>query len=386
MRSLLAACCALLCAWLLPAQEASPSCRLCFNRGTQTCSKHGKLLDVESGPVARMCSVVAECKACSGALAVDCRHCANTAAEAALADRQRLAREWLAARRKQVDAVTARETYLHLQTPHFDLASTLKPTTVGRDKIDPHARLHLYGERLEQLHAKFLATFELTDADVPDRMLVVLSEEGKDQQLIGPRLTGLGPAAAIGLKLMGPEYVYTVYHDRRSLPDDEALHRAVVHNVVHLLLSQMRTAMWFGNRGHGWLDEGVPHWFEETVVGKCTNFCFEEILLQAPASFKGGKWRPAVRRIVDEGKATPFAEFASKNSDQLSFVEHALCFAFVDFLLQSQGGAKFRDFLRLVKKETPTRDALQQAFGYTPLTIDEAFRQWVKEHYSLLPG
>jgi hypothetical protein len=39
-----------------------------------------------------------------------------------------------------------------------------------------------------------------------------------------------------------------------------------------------------------------------------------------------------------------------------------------------------------VKKETATRDALQQAFGYTPLTIDEAFRQWVKEHYSLLPG
>jgi hypothetical protein len=71
---------------------------------------------------------------------------------------------------------------------------------------------------------------------------------------------------------------------------------------------------------------------------------------------------------------------------QICVVEHALCFAFVDFLLQSQGGAKFRDFLRLVKKETPTRDALQQAFGYTPLTIDEAFRQWVKEHYSLLPG
>lgn len=166
MRTLLAACCALLGAWFLPAQDAAPSCKPCFHRGTQPCSKHGKWLDVETGPVARMCSVVAECKACSGALAVDCRHCANTAAEAGLAERQRLAREWLAARRKQVDALTAREPYLHLQTPHFDLASSLKPTTIGRDKIDPHARLHLYGERLEQLRAKFLATFEIGRAHV----------------------------------------------------------------------------------------------------------------------------------------------------------------------------------------------------------------------------
>jgi hypothetical protein len=386
MRLLLAAGCVLLWAWFLPAQDA-PSCKLCLNRGTTPCSKHGKSSDLEAGPVAQRCSVVAECATCRGALAVDCRHCANAPAEAGLAERQRLAGEWLAARRKQVDAVTTREPYLHLRTPHFDLASSLKPATVGRDKVDAHARLHLYGERLEQLRAKFLATFALADADLPERMLVVVSEEAKDQQLLGPRLTGLGPAAAIGLKLMGPaEYVYTVYHDRRSMPDDEALHRTVVHNVAHLLLSQMRDAQWMGNRGHGWLDEGIPHWFEETIVGKCTNFCFEEILLQAPPSFKGGKWRPAVRRLVDEGKAPPFAEFAAKNSDQLTFVEHALCFAVVDFLLQTQGGAKFRDFLRLVKKDVPTREALQQAFGYNALTIDEAFRKWVKEHYSPLPG
>jgi hypothetical protein len=386
MRRLLANVVALLCACLLPAQEAGPSCKLCVHRGTTPCGKHGKLLEVEKGPVAQLCSAVAECKACSGALAIDCRHCANAPAETDLAARQRLAQEWLQGRRKAVDAVAAREPYAHLKTPHFDLACGLKPATIGRDKLDQHARLHLYGERLEALHAKFLATFELAESDLPDRMTVALSEEGKDQQVLGPRLTGLGPAGAIGLKLMGPEYVYTVYHDRRSLPDDEALHRAVVHNVAHLLLSQMRTAQWLGNRGHGWLDEGVPHWFEETVVGKCTNFCFEEILLQTPASFKGGKWRPAVRKIVDEGKAPPFATFAAKNSDQLTFVEHAFSFALVDFLLQRHGGAKFRDFLRLVKKDVPTRDALQQAFGLNPLSIDAPFHAWVKDTYSPLPN
>ena len=386
MRSWLVAACLSLIAALSPAQDAAPTCKLCVNRGQTPCSKHGKWLGAEADKAVLACSAVAECKQCQGALAVDCRHCANAPAEAALVERQRLAREWLAGRRKLVDAVTAREPFLHLQTTHFDVSSTLKPVVLGRDKIDQHGRLHLYGTRLEQLRTKFLATFELVDADVPDRMLVVLSEEQKDQQLLGPRLTGLGPAGAIGLKLMGPEYVYTVFHDRRTMPDDEALHRNVVHNVTHLLLSQMRTAMWLGNHAHGWLDEGIPHWFEETIVGKCTNFCFEEILLATPASFKGGKWRPAVRKLVDEGKAVPFAAMASKNSDQLSFVEHAFSFAFVDFLLATQGGAKFRDFLRLVKKDTPTREALQSAFGYNPLTIDAPFLAWVKEHYSPLPG
>jgi hypothetical protein len=386
MRALLVAIVAVALALAAPAQDGRSACKPCSGRGEVSCGKHGKLLDVERAAVVQRCSAVAECKACAGALAVDCKQCSEPAVEAAIAERQRLAHEWLQARRKAVDAVAEREPYAHLQTPHFELACGLKPAMLGRERLDQHARLHLYGERLEQLRAKFLATFELADADLPDRMTVVLSEEGKDQQRLGPRLTGLGPAGAVGLKLMGPEYVYTVYHDRRTLPDDEALHRNVVHNVSHLLLSQMRTAKWLGNTAHGWLDEGVPHWFEEAIVGKCTNFCFEEILMQAPPSFKGGKWRPAVRKMVDEGKAPAFATIAAKNSDQLTFPEHAISFALVDFLLARHGGAKFRDFLRLVKKDVPTRDALQQVYGLNPLSLDEPFQAWVKETYSPLPG
>ncbi|MBL8754001.1 MAG: hypothetical protein JNK15_11945, partial [Planctomycetes bacterium] len=199
------------------------------------------------------------------------------------------------------------------------------------------------------------------------------------------RLTGLGTANSVGLKLMGPEYVFSMWNDKRSLPDDEAVHRNLVHSVTHLLLSQMKPALFLGNRKHGWIDEGVAHWFEDKLVGKCTNFCFEEVLLQPGTGFKGGQWRPAVRKLVDEGKVVTFAELSSKNTDQLTFVEHALAFAYVDFLVVGHGGPKFRDLLRLVKGGTETRDALTKVYGWNPITIDAQFLPWVKANYSPLP-
>lgn len=376
--------CALFLAFPIRGQEPIVSCRNCQNQGTIPCTKHGKWLAQEQGPDVLHCSVAVECKVCAGVFASDCKQCTNARAEAELARRQGLARDWLQARRQGIDALTAREPFSHLATTHFDLSFGLKPATVGREKLDQHARMHVFGERLEALRTLFLTTFELTDADLPDRLLVVMNEEARDHAILGPRLTGIGTANSVGLKLMGPEYVYSMWNDKRSLPDDEAVHRNIVHNVTHLLLSQMKPAMFLGNKQHGWVDEGVAHWFEDKVVGKCTNFCFEEILLQSPASFRGGKWRPAVRQLVDEGKAISFAALSTRNTDQLGYVEHTFAFAFVDYLLAKFGGARFRDFLRLLKREVATRDALQQVYGFTALSIDANFLPWVKENYSPL--
>lgn len=377
--------CVPLLALVARAQDSAPSCRICLNHGVVPCTKHGKLAEAEKSPGVLFCSAAAECKVCGGALNVDCKQCVNATAESELARRQQLVREWVAKRRQTIDALTARDPYLHLATPHFDLASTLKAATIGKEKVEPHPRLHLMGERMEALRTAFFTTFEIPETDLPDRLLVVMSEEAKDHAVLGPRLTGMGTANSVGLKLMGPEFVYSMWSDKRSLPDDEAVHRNLVHNVTHLLLSQMRPMLFLGNKQAGWVDEGVAHWFEDKLVGKCTNFCFEEILLQQPASFKGGKWRQAVRRFVDEGKALDYASWSTKNTDELVYAEHTFAFACVDFLIQKHGGAKFRDFLRLLKADKPGREALQQVYGYTPLSIDAPFLAWVKENYSPLP-
>jgi hypothetical protein len=60
----------------------------------------------------------------------------------------------------------------------------------------------------------------------------------------------------------------------------------------------------------------------------------------------------------------------------------ALAFAYVDFLLATRGGAKFRDLSRLAKGGKAGRDALADVYGLNPITIDAPFQEWVKENYS----
>lgn len=370
----------------LPADGAlaqdEPACRVCKGQGSLPCGKHGKFLAAEQTAAGTVfCSVAGECKACGGALAIDCVKCQNAPVEAALVERQRLVREWLQKRRAAVDDAVGHHDSLFLETPHVDLVCAVRPQTVGKEKLDTHALLHLYGTRIEALRTLYQQTLELTDADMPGRLRVYMWKEQHDQGVMGPRETGIGSDQAVGLKQMGPEFVYSMWQEPKSVPDDEALHRNIVHNVTHLLTSQVLPVQFLGNKGHGWIDEGLAHWFEDKVTGRCLNYCFEEVLIVPGADWKGGRWRTPVRTMVDDGKAIPFAALASLNTDQLKLEAHSFAFAFVDFLITSQGGARFRDFLRLVKKGTPTREVMQQVYGWNPLTIDEPFQQWVKATY-----
>ncbi|MBL9078912.1 MAG: hypothetical protein JNL08_15505 [Planctomycetes bacterium] len=366
-----------------PPPAPTPSCRSCADRGTLPCGKHGKDLGPEADAAVRLCSVAAECKACGGALAVDCRSCRNGPAEQALAARQQLVHDWLEQRRKAVDDTLGERSLLHLETTHCDLVFGLRALTVGKQKLDPHALMHLYGQRIESLREDFRTLFELTDADLPGRLRVYMFRDQKHHGVIGPRETGLGSASSIGLKQMGPEFVYSMWHDQRSLAADDALHRNIVHNVAHLLLSQMLPVQWIGNRSHGWIDEGLAHWFEDRTNGKCTNYCYEEILTMPGAGWKNGVWRPHVRKLLEDGGLPTFAQLSTRNTDQLTFPEHAAAFAWVDHLLTAHGGARFRDLVRALKAGQATRDALQAVYQLNPLTIEAPFQAWLREHYPL---
>ena len=44
----------------------------------------------------------------------------------------------------------------------------------------------------------------------------------------------------------------------------------------------------------------------------------------------------------------------------------------------------FRSLLcRRLRSKTPTRDALAEAFGYTPIQMEEAWAAWVEDTYPL---
>ena len=160
--------------------------------------------------------------------------------------------------------------------------------------IDTHALLHLFGERIEALRSDYQKVFEVTDAEMPGRLRVYLFRDAHDHGIIGPRETGFGNAGAVGLKQMGPEFVYSMWQEPRSVPDEVALHRNVVHHVTHLLTSQLLPVQFLGNKSHGWIDEGLAHWFEDRVTGRCLNYCFEEVLTDPMADWKGGRWRTPV--------------------------------------------------------------------------------------------
>ena len=376
----------MLLAWLLllapvVAQQSVP-CRSCESKGTLECAKHGKLLAKENAVA--FCSVVAECKTCSGALSVDCRSCRNAAAEGELERRRKLAAEVLAARRKAVDEVTRNVPLMHLKCEHLDLCFSIKPHVIGKERLDTHALMHLYGERIEALRADFVKLLELKPEDLPGRLDIYMFRDQQDQSVIGPKVTGIGTSGSTGVKLMGVECVYSMWQDPRSMADDEALHRNMVHNLTHLLLSNMTPSHWIGNRKHGWVDEGLAHWFEDRVTGRCTNFCFEEVLVAPGTGYKNGKWRPAVRQLVDAGKVRSFAELSALNTDQLELPDHALVFAWVDYFLARAGGAKFASVVRLLKEGVSTQDALRQVMGVNMLTVDAEFAEWVKTNYSLL--
>ncbi len=357
-----------------------PQCRDCQNRGQIDCRQHGKdVLALERGVL--FCSVAADCKTCAGALGIDCRICSNPQVEKELEERRKLAAEWLQQRRREVDQVCKSEGILHLKTAHLDLAFSVKPLTVGRDKLDTHRLMHLYGQRIEELHAKFKEVFGVTDKDLAARLQILMFKDAVDHRTMAPRVTGGGGGSSASQKLMGTHSVLSMWHDTRGMPGDEGLWRSVVHNVTHLLLSNMRPEQWLGNRKYGWIDEGVAHWFEDLLTGKCTNFCYEEVALQIGAGFKGGRWRVPVRKMLDGGKVKPFAEIAQLNTDQLDFEAHALVFAYIDFLMQKHGGKQMAELVRAAKKGLAARDALQQVYGLNPLTFEPQFQEWVKATY-----
>ncbi|MGA1607850.1 MAG: hypothetical protein ACO4CT_12765, partial [Planctomycetota bacterium] len=331
--------CALDSARAQEAEPSAPSCKDCGSNGVRACSEHKRdLADLESA--VRACSVAQSCRRCAGALQVDCKGCLNPRAEEGLRRRAALAAQFVAERRDKVGAHAVEpDEVFYLATEHCDLSFSFAPMTIDRRKVDTHRLMHLYGARIEDLHRRFVEVFGLGAADFPvpaddvsPRLGVHMFEDARDQRELAPRLTGIG-SQGTGVKMMGSFLAYSVWHDPKTLRDDADVHRAIRHNVTHLLLSSLVPTVWIGNRGHGWIDEGVAHFFEIDVDGRCANFCYEEVGVAPGANWKGGRWRVGLRQLVETGQLRRFTELYEKNSDQLDLEAHAHAYGWVDFLI-----------------------------------------------------
>jgi hypothetical protein len=350
----------------------SAACSACGGTGRVPCSEHRSAdLVLERGVV--LCGFYAGCARCGGRTSVDCAACehAEDEAEKSLAK----LREHVAARFARYDAVLGRRVMAGASA-HFNLVCELEPMKAQRKRRGPHELLHLYLERLEEVHRAYLELFALGEADVTARSEVFLWKEQADHLRAGQEFCGYTTADPEYMR--GLEAITSIWLDPRKMEGDEALHRNVVHHAVHGIMNVQPPVGWTGKLRMGWADEGLSLWFEDRLTGAATGFCFwpEEEL----KGLRGGLWRPAVRKMLESDAALDFERFLELDTVDMTREEQALGFALVDHLA-ARDPVLLNRLLGRLRARTPARDAFKELYGLTLAGLEAGWRRWVLASY-----
>jgi len=356
-------------------EPRSPRCIKCKNVGSRPCSKHKKSACALETNV-RFCTEMDGCEECGGTGWIDCQRCESPEVEGDLATR----RDRIPGIRKQLanfDKEMGRDLR-KVQTDQFTLIWEVESMKVGKQRLDGHRLAHLYADRLEVLYADYKQLLGAEDGEFEKRLIVLVWGFDADHKEASLRFCK--NSGVTGVKLLGAEPTYSTPASKRFFKDDESLHRNIVHNVTHLLLSHQRPSRWIGQSKGGWADAGLAHVFEDRYFGICDNYCYQEVA--SNRDFKGGKWRPVVRKMVSSGDCPSVAELFNQNVDTLTLPQHAVSFSLVDYLLFLDG-AKLNLLLKRMRSRLPTRDALKECFGLKVIQLEKDWQAWVKDTYPL---
>jgi hypothetical protein len=374
MRALRVALLALLAlAAALPAQAQGRRCGRCKGTGLVECREHGRE-DLSRELEVLYCSVVDGCEACAGAGLLDCPACEEPEAQARLAAR----REGMPAARERLAALdrTMERPLRKAESAHFVLVWEMNAMKVDKKLRDEHQMLHLTLARLERLYADYCELFGAREEDFAKKSRVFVWYLPDDHKRGSAAFCDM--YAPAGTKLMGLDPNYSVCGNTSFFKGDEQLHRNLVHCVTHLLFSHETPSNWIGNLKGGWIEEGLAHWFEDRTFGVCDNYCYQE--QNTRFDFKGGRFKPALRKLVAADEMPPLAGVMQRNTDQLEPAEHAVALAVVDYLIQLD--PKKLDLVgRKLRARAETRDVLQEVYGLSILELDQALKAWVLETY-----
>jgi hypothetical protein len=352
----------------------TPTCKKCSSTGRLPCTEHKKEL-CEAEDSVLFCSVISECPVCAGTGWTSCPECDNTVADAAIAKKK----ESVDKRRITLKAIDDKmgRPLCKAETAHAILIWELEKQKIEKKFLDQHEALHVYAKRMESFYSDYVARLGLTDKDFREKFKVFVWWLMKDQLRGSTVFCDQG--AVGGVKLMGSTPTYSVCGNKQQFQDDEKLHRNIVHCLAHLLLSAQQAPAWIGNIKGGWADEGLAHWFEDRYWDLCDNYCYQE--QNSNVDFKSGRFKLAVRKMVEMKEAPPAAVVFERNTDTLTLPEHAVAFSFVDYLLTNQDGAKFSQMTLAMKKKVPTREAMKTAYGFGPMEFESMWKAWVLSTY-----
>ncbi|HVS18408.1 MAG TPA: hypothetical protein VMT18_07405 [Planctomycetota bacterium] len=363
----------MLVAFASVADAQEKRCARCRSQGWVECGEHGKL-DLEHEREVLYCSVADGCETCGGIGWRACTAC-DEGAVAAEAEARRAASASARTRLAELDA-TMQRPLRKAESAHFVLVWEMTGLKVGKKPHDEHARLHLTLQRLEALYADYTQLLGVADEAFAKKSRIFVWYLPDEHKAASQAFCDMYSPA--GTKLMGPDPNYSVCGNNRYFKGDEQLHRNLVHCTTHLLFSQQYPPQWIGNLRGGWAEEGLAHLFEERGFGVCDNYCYQE--QNTRYDYKGGKFKPALRKLVEADEMPPLAGVLLRNTDELEPAEHAVALAVVEYLIQRDAAA-FNQLGVKLRSRAETREVLVELYGLTILELEVALQAWVLEHY-----
>ncbi|MFO0982499.1 MAG: hypothetical protein U1E76_12325 [Planctomycetota bacterium] len=276
---------------------------------------------------------------------------------------------------------------LHIQSSNFLLSFEIDHLSVGQRQYPMHEAAHLYIDRLERLYRDFIDRFGLTDDGLnaapkdQNRVLhwVLLFASNKPSVKAGPIYVGL--QGIEGCKRLGRPSVFVTWWNKQKNPQDDDMHRYVIHHVSHMLLAVMGKGqfVWLGQLGAGWVEEGLGHFYEMEWFKSCHTHCSREANLLN--DWIEGDWRGFLRESIVKKQAIQIAALEGKPSDVLDIFEHVYSWSFVDYLLKAEDPKKFPAFVNNLKQKWSLANSMRGVYGYNLTTFDDKWKDWVIKTY-----
>jgi len=363
-------------------EEKRYSCTTCIGKGTVPCKYHKKK-EIEAEEGTFRCSKMVSCPHCHGTLLMPCPRCKNKP-EPKVAKQWEANAAWLTSMR-EIDELVGRKKkpLLHGESEHFILTFDVSKLPIGQKGVKVHDGMHLYLDRLEALYQDVITDLGAKDSDFLAKTQVMIWERQRD--LVKTASKYCHQKAETKSFLIGAKPIFTIHYNKGFLHEEFELHQAVVHNVVHCLLSNVWDGMWPGNMRGGWLDAGYAHYYELKYfghLGGVRHYCYREG--DTFARFKFGKWEPSILTDVQRGQTQSFLSMVGKNTDNLTAEEHIYAWSYCDFILKEHPD-RFGKVARLVKQRKPIAEVMKEAMGISPFQFEEKWKEFVLANYRLKP-
>ncbi len=233
----------------------------------------------------------------------------------------------------------------------------------------------------EGARTAFLETFELKADDLNESVdMVFVKTEEQHAKFIDTCEEVQDKGA---FKKTGGVTLYNPTHMSEAVQgggDWDYVKDVCCHDAIHHLF-----AMWAGNVGNAWLDEGLSYWFTDRLLKSAETHCIQFALSGGGG---GGKswdnvldWRGLIKEMLATNANPDIQEVMEGHINSLNAKKGCKAWSLVDYMLQARKKEFFK-FIELMQGETKQEDALKQAFGVSGYKeFDEKWREWVGKTY-----